>query len=89
MNKPKYHILVCNSYRVDGAAKGVCNKKEAPALIQYLEQEIIERGLDAQVSSTGCLKQCEKGPIVAVYREGDWYGEVTEAMIDEILDDLE
>ena len=89
MNKPKYHILVCNSFRVDGTPKGVCNKKEAPGLLQYLEQEIIDRGIDALVSATSCLKQCEKGPLLVVYPNGDWYGSVTESAIDEILDALE
>jgi (2Fe-2S) ferredoxin len=89
MNAPTFHILVCNSFRVDGTPKGVCNKKDAPGLIQYLEQEIVDRGIDALVSAAGCLKQCEKGPVMAVYPQGKWYGEVTSARIDEILDELE
>lgn len=89
MNKPKFHILVCNSFRVDGTPKGVCNKKEAPGLIQYLEMEIIDRGIDALVSATGCLKQCEKGPLLVVYPNADWYGPISEEAIDDILDALE
>ena len=89
MNRPKYHMMVCNSFRVDGTPKGVCNKKDATGLIQYLEQEIIDRGLDVLVTATGCLKQCERGPVLVVYPEGHWYGEVNEAVIDDILDALE
>lgn len=89
MNKPQYHILVCNSFRLSGEPQGMCNKKGAVDLLQYLEEEIISRGLDAQISSTGCLKVCDRGPAMVVYPAGWWYGEVTEEKLDEILDKLE
>ena len=89
MKKPEYHIFVCNSFRLTGAPQGVCNKKGAPALLQYIEEEIIDRGLDAMVSSTGCLKLCEKGPVMIIYPNNYWYGEVTEEAVDKILDALE
>lgn len=89
MKKPKHHIFVCNSFRLTGEPQGVCNKKGAPALLQYIEEEIIDRGIDAMVSSTGCLKACEKGPVMIIYPNNYWYGEVTEKAIDEILDALE
>jgi (2Fe-2S) ferredoxin len=54
-----------------------------------LEEEIADRGLDAMVSSTGCLKQCEKGPVMIVYPQGWWYTEVDGQKLDEILDALE
>ncbi len=40
------------------------------------------------VSSTGCMNRCEKGPLMVIYPEGSWYGEVNEEKIDEILDAL-
>ena len=89
MAKPEHHILICNSYRTTGAPQGVCNRKEAASLPQYLEEEIIDRGMDAMVSTTSCLKLCEKGPILVVYPESWWYSEVDEQRIDEILDALE
>ncbi|MBN2130063.1 MAG: (2Fe-2S) ferredoxin domain-containing protein [Sedimentisphaerales bacterium] len=89
MAKPQYHILVCNSFRLSGEPQGVCNKKGATDLLQYLEEEIINRGLDAQISSTGCLKVCDRGPAMVVYPAGWWFGEVTEEKIDEILDGLD
>ncbi len=59
-------------------------------LINYLEEELVDRGLNAVVSSTGCLKLCEEGPIVVVYPQGYWYGNVTgQDVVDEILDALE
>lgn len=89
MNTPAYHFLVCASFRVSGEPQGICYKKGAIDLLQYLENEILDRDLDAQISSTGCLKQCEKGPVMVLYPEGVWYGELNEDKLDDILDALE
>ncbi|MEQ9486839.1 (2Fe-2S) ferredoxin domain-containing protein [Coleofasciculus sp. F4-SAH-05] len=89
MQKPEHHIFVCSSFRVNGDAKGVCQKKDSTTLIQYLESEITDRGLDALVSSTGCMNLCNNGPVMMVYPDNYWYGNVDEEAIDEILDALE
>jgi len=89
MDTSKYHILVCNSYRTTGEPKGVCNRKGSGGLPQYLEEEIIDRGIDATVSTTSCFKRCEKGPLMVVYPYGWWYSEIDEEKIDVILDALE
>jgi (2Fe-2S) ferredoxin len=91
MTKPKHHIFVCGSFRANGTPQGVCNKKNSMRLLQYLEQELSDRGLaGVTVSSTGCLKACDAGPAMVIYPENWWYGRVeTEAAIDEIIDALE
>lgn len=89
MQKPQFHIFLCNSFRVNGEPLGVCNKKKSADLLQYLQCEIADRGLDAIVSTTSCMNVCEKGPILLIYPQAWWYHEVTEAKIDEILDSLE
>jgi (2Fe-2S) ferredoxin len=90
MKKPTFHILICNSYRIAGSAQGACNRKNAPAMIQYFTEGAADRGLNAVVSSTGCLNMCEKGPIVVVHPQNVWYGGIeSEDMMDEILDSLE
>ena len=38
-----------------------------------------------RVSQAGCLDQCEHGPVVVIYPEGVWYGNVTETDLDEII----
>ncbi|MGC8659636.1 MAG: (2Fe-2S) ferredoxin domain-containing protein [Desulfomonilaceae bacterium] len=89
MNKPDYHIFVCASFR-GTEAKGKCIKKESLRLIPYLEEELADRGLNAMVSSTGCLKLCEEGPVMIIYPQGYWYRTVnSEEVVDEILDALE
>ncbi len=89
MKKPDYHILVCNSYRVAGDAKGYCNKNGAADFIQYIMEECNDRGLDVAVSSTACLNVCSQGPVMVIHPNNLWYGGLTEEKIDEILDALE
>jgi (2Fe-2S) ferredoxin len=89
MQKPTHHILVCASFRVAGEAKGVCHRKDSTSLLQYVQSELSDRDMnDVVVSTTGCLNLCEKGPIMVVYPENHWYGEVNEEKIDDILDAL-
>lgn len=89
MQKPDYHILVCGSFR-GAEAKGKCIKKESLGLIPYIQEEAADRGLNAIVSSTGCLNLCDDGPVMVIYPQAFWYGNVNgEEAIDEILDALE
>jgi (2Fe-2S) ferredoxin len=90
LNKPKHHIFICTSSRADGKQKGKCSKKDSPELIEYLEEGLTERGMDeVQVSNTGCLKRCDDAPVMVIYPEGYWYGDLEESLIDTILDALE
>ena len=90
MQKPEYHLFVCASFRVDGDPKGICHKKGSTPLLPYIENEILDRGLDAQITSTGCMKACDHGPVMVIQPQGLWYGNVdSEDTVDEILDALE
>lgn len=91
MPKPKHHILVCASFRATGEPKGKCHRKNSLDFLPYIENEIIDRGLeDVIVSSTCCLKACDEGPIMVIYPENTWYGHVdSEDAIDTILDAVE
>ena len=89
MKKPDFHILVCASFR-GTEAKGKCIKKESLQLIPYLQESLEDRGLNAMVSSTGCLNLCEEGPVMVIYPQAYWYrGVIGEEAVDEILDALE
>ena len=90
MEKPKYHIFVCGSFRVSGEAQGVCNKKGALQFIPYIEEGLRDRDVDgAMISMTGCLKVCDRGPALVIYPQNWWYGNITgEDALDEILDAL-
>jgi (2Fe-2S) ferredoxin len=90
MDKPEHHIFVCASFRAGGDAKGVCHKKGSINLLPYIENEILDRGLNAQITSTGCMKACDHGPVMVIHSQNLWYGQVdSEEVVDEILDALE
>jgi len=91
METPKTHLLVCASFRLSGTPQGVCFKKGSANLLAYLETEISDRGLDGvTVTATGCLKACDRGPIMVVHPDNVWYGGVeTEEDVDKILDAIE
>ncbi|HEX2954543.1 MAG TPA: (2Fe-2S) ferredoxin domain-containing protein [Bacillota bacterium] len=89
MKKPKHHIFLCTSSRANGEPKGVCNRKDATSLLQYIQIGIDDRGFDdVIITNTGCMKLCDEGPIMLIYPEGYWYGNIDEDRIDEILDAL-
>lgn len=56
---PERQILVCQSFRVGGDPKGVCFK-QTDGFLQYLEEEILARGLDILITATGCMKFCAR-----------------------------
>ncbi len=91
MKKPEHHIFVCASFRASGEPLGICHKKGSLGLLPYLENELSDRGLsNVSVSSTGCLKVCDRGPAMVIYPGNWWYGGIeSEDIIDVILDSLE
>ncbi len=91
MDKPKKHLLVCASFRASGTPQGVCHKKGSTGLLPYLEQEIGDRGLEGvTVTATGCLKACDRGPIMVVHPDNLWYGGIgSEDAVDAVLDAIE
>lgn len=89
MARPEKMIICCQSFRAAGEPKGVCHK-QTDGFLQYIEEEILDRGMDALVVATSCLKQCEQGPIMVIQPDNVWYkGVDSEEAIDEILDALE
>jgi (2Fe-2S) ferredoxin len=88
MVKPKYHIFVCASHRLNGTQKGYCYAKESVDIVQTLIELIDEYELSGEcmVTNTGCFGICEKGPVMVVYPEGTWYGNVTVDDVKEIVE---
>jgi (2Fe-2S) ferredoxin len=82
------HIFVCCNQREPGNPRGCCNPNGDDALQKAFKKALAERGLTTRVraNKSGCLEQCEHGPSVVVYPDGVWYGFVTHADIDEIID---
>ena len=88
MVKPKHHVFVCSSSRINGQQKGYCFSKDSGGRVQAFMEEIEGRDLtgEVMVTNTGCFGICSSGPIVAVYPEGTWYGQVTAGDVPEIVE---
>lgn len=67
MNKPKFHIFVCTSSRINGQQKGYCHSKESVDLVMKFMEEIEERDLGGEVfvTNTGCFGICEKDQLLS------------------------
>lgn len=82
------HVFICCNQREPGHPRGCCNPAADDKLQKAFKKALAARGLNQTVraNKAGCLDQCEHGPTVVVYPDTVWYGRVTEADIDEIID---
>jgi (2Fe-2S) ferredoxin len=90
MPKFEHHIFVCTNQREAGHPRGSCDPNGSGELHQLFKKAVAVLGLKGKVraNKAGCLDQCEHGPNVVIYPEAVWYGHVTPADVDEILDSL-
>ena len=60
----------------------------AEQVLDRLKEETHKRGLkkEVRINKSGCLDQCAQGVSIVVYPEGVWYGHVTPADVDEIVE---
>ena len=88
MPKFEKHIFICTNQRPEGHPKGSCDPTGSGELHQAFKAGLAKRGLKGKVraNKAGCLDQCEHGPTVVVYPQAVWYGRVTMADVDEIID---
>ncbi len=75
------HVLVCGGTG--------CTSSHSGELIEALEKNIKEKGLDEEIKvvKTGCFGLCALGPIMIVYPEGCFYSEVKVEDIPEIVEE--
>jgi (2Fe-2S) ferredoxin len=88
MPKFEKHIFVCTNQRPEGHPRGCCDPAGNAELHRLFKTKLAQRGIKGTVraNKAGCLDQCELGPTVVVYPEAVWYGHVTPADVDEIID---
>ncbi|HTR67375.1 MAG TPA: ferredoxin [Terriglobales bacterium] len=88
MPKFEKHIFVCCNQREPGGPRPSCDPEGKAQLQWEFKQKLAARGLKHRVraNKSGCLDQCEHGPNVVVYPDAVWYGRVTPADVDEIID---
>ncbi|QDU66486.1 (2Fe-2S) ferredoxin domain-containing protein [Engelhardtia mirabilis] len=88
MAKFERHLFVCTNRRPDGSPRGCCASKGGEEIAAAFKAATFERGLKRVVRAqkAGCLDQCDRGVTVVVYPDEVWYGGVTLADVDEIVD---
>jgi (2Fe-2S) ferredoxin len=85
---PRIQILVCTNERPEEAAKASCAPRGGLDVYRRFKDRVRELGIrdDVMVTRTGCLKHCSRGTTVAIWPHNLWYGGVTAADVDEILE---
>jgi (2Fe-2S) ferredoxin len=88
MAKFEKHIFICTNQRDASSPRGCCNPSGQGELQKQFKEKLKARGLDRRfrANKAGCLDQCEHGPNLVIYPEAVWYGGVSAADLDEIID---
>jgi (2Fe-2S) ferredoxin len=88
MAKFQRHVFICTNEREPGDARGCCKAKGADEVAEAFKRKLYERGFKRIVrpNKAGCLDQCALGVTVVVYPDNVWYGHVTPADVDEIIE---
>lgn len=80
------HVFICDQKKAEGVPG--CNASGSERVIDALRRELGERRLadDVQITVTGSLGLCERGPNMVVYPEGVWYSGLKPQDIPEIVE---
>ena len=81
------HLFVCTNRREPDNPKGCCAAKGSEEVRDLLKERVASLGLRGRVriNAAGCLDQCARGTTIVVYPEAVWYGGVTAADVEEIV----
>lgn len=85
----EHHVFVCCNSRPAGAPRQSCTPQHGNSdLHARLAQLTKAAGLQGRVriNKAGCLDQCEHGPVMVVYPEAVWYGNVSPEDAEEIVE---
>lgn len=85
METYRYHIYVCDHKKPEGTP--CCSARGSAKVIDTLRKEVAAKGLgnEVQITTSGSIGLCERGPNMVVYPEGVWYSGVTPEDVPEIV----
>jgi len=88
MSKYTKHVFFCTNQAADN--KPCCTNSGSRSKQKYAKERLKALGLHGpgkvRINRAGCLRLCEKGPVLVIYPEGTWYRYVDQKDIDEIVD---
>lgn len=81
------HLFICTNERDDSASRPSCLSRGSKKLKGAFKDAIKAAGLKYRIraNESGCLDQCEHGPVIVVYPEAVWYGFVRPSDVKEIV----
>jgi (2Fe-2S) ferredoxin len=75
---PAHHVAVCTNR--------TCAADGSATVLERLRQAARDSdACEARITRSSCLGRCGDGPMVAVYPDGVWYGDVAEAGAERIV----
>ena len=80
----KISILVCTHTQL-GLKNKSCGGSLSQSLVEKLKQQIAEKELDISVREQVCFGRCEEGIVARIYPGKEFFMQVTEASLPEII----
>lgn len=89
MPKFQRHIFICTHERDADDPRGSCHNRGSKKLASQFKKKLYDAGFKriVRANKAGCLDQCSRGCVMVVYPENVWYGGVTPADVDEIIEE--
>ena len=83
----EHHLFICTNERDESASRPSCLPEGIKKLKSAFKDALKDAGLKSKVraNESGCLDQCEHGPVVVVYPDAVWYGHVQLRDVEEIV----
>jgi (2Fe-2S) ferredoxin len=82
-----HHLFICCNQRSGGHPRGCCDPDGSGKLREEFKACLKHHNVAGLVraNKSGCLDQCELGPIVVIYPQAIWYGGVTKDDVERIV----
>ena len=77
------HVLFCGN---SGCCNGKDDAKATWKTLNKATKELAKAGISVYTTEVECLRFCVGGPLLVVYPEGTWYGEVTPEKCERIVE---
>jgi len=72
------HVFVC-------IGPDCCRSRDGEALWEYMKRRVKDTRARVMRTKAACFRICTGGPWIVIYPEGTWYGGVTPARFERIL----